>query len=211
MTRLPAAARKEAILEAARRAFSKNGDMRGTTTKEIADEAGISEAMIYRHFESKQDLFIQCAVEPLTEAINRHLERFAKFDVDLSGRDLNQIGVEYWQDLIETLAELVPLLGLVLFGDPETSTKFYREVLSPALDGMAERWSEVYQRVTGGEYPFPHATKAHFGIGLMFALDQRLAAEPGSTHAIATSINALEAQGLAAVLGEAAGRRRAMD
>lgn len=209
MKRLPAASRKQAILDGARRAFSKNGDVRATTTKEIAEEAGISEAIIYRHFASKQDLFIQCAVDPLTEAINRHLERFARFEFDISGRDLHELGVQYWTDLIDTLTELVPLLGLVLFGDPETSTRFYREVLTPALDRVSESWSDVYRKVSGVEYPFPHATKAHFGIGLMFALDRRLAEHPPTTHSIATAVNELEAQGLGSALLKALSRQHA--
>ena len=51
--RLTAEARKTSILAAARRAFSETGDMNGTTIKVIAERSGISEGVIYRHFESK--------------------------------------------------------------------------------------------------------------------------------------------------------------
>ena len=37
----------------ARRAFTETGDMNGTTIKLIAERSGISEGVIYRHFESK--------------------------------------------------------------------------------------------------------------------------------------------------------------
>ena len=73
--RLTAEARKSSILEAARRAFTETGDMNGTTIRHIADRAGISEGMIYRHFESKDQLFIEAVVEPLTEAIDKLVRR----------------------------------------------------------------------------------------------------------------------------------------
>jgi len=50
--RLTAEARKSSILTAARRAFTDTGDMNGTTIKLIAGRSGISEAVIYRHFEA---------------------------------------------------------------------------------------------------------------------------------------------------------------
>src|SRR4249920_2375710 len=63
--RLTAEARKSSILAAARRAFTETGDMNGTTIKVIAGHSGISEGVIYRHFESKDQLFFEAVVEPL--------------------------------------------------------------------------------------------------------------------------------------------------
>jgi TetR/AcrR family transcriptional regulator len=61
-SRLPAAERRAAVLECACRVFS-NGSYRGTTTAEIAKEAGVTEPILYRHFESKRDLYIACLEE----------------------------------------------------------------------------------------------------------------------------------------------------
>src|SRR5207244_7371149 len=61
-TRLPAAERRQAFLEAALRVFSE-GSYRGTTTAEIAREAGVSEPILYRHFPSKRDLYLACIEE----------------------------------------------------------------------------------------------------------------------------------------------------
>ncbi len=61
-TRLPAAERRAAVLECACRAFAA-GSYRGTTTAEIAREAGVTEPILYRHFESKRDLYLACLEE----------------------------------------------------------------------------------------------------------------------------------------------------
>src|SRR6266568_1961312 len=68
--RLTAEARKSSILAAARRAFTETGDMNGTTIKMIAEHSGISEGVIYRHFESKDQLIFEAVVEPLKKAVD---------------------------------------------------------------------------------------------------------------------------------------------
>jgi AcrR family transcriptional regulator len=49
-------ARREQILRAAVELFSRKG-FKGTTTKEIANASGVSEAMVFRHFASKDELY----------------------------------------------------------------------------------------------------------------------------------------------------------
>jgi AcrR family transcriptional regulator len=48
--------RRLQILRVAMRLFSQRG-FRGTTTKEIALDAGVSEAMVFRHFATKSELY----------------------------------------------------------------------------------------------------------------------------------------------------------
>src|SRR5438034_6231487 len=60
--RLPAAERRQALVSTALRVFSQ-GSYRGTTTAEIAREAGVSEPILYRHFASKRDLYLACIDE----------------------------------------------------------------------------------------------------------------------------------------------------
>jgi TetR/AcrR family transcriptional regulator len=54
--RLAATDRRRQVLEAALDAFSRKG-FEGTTTKEIAAAAGVTEAIVFRHFPSKQALY----------------------------------------------------------------------------------------------------------------------------------------------------------
>jgi TetR/AcrR family transcriptional regulator len=54
--RMPGEDRRRQIIQAAIELFSKNG-FQGTTTKQIAAAAEISEAIIFRHFVTKHDLY----------------------------------------------------------------------------------------------------------------------------------------------------------
>ncbi len=53
---MTADARREQILQTAVSLFSQRG-FKGTTTKEIAKAAGVSEAIIFRHFATKDELY----------------------------------------------------------------------------------------------------------------------------------------------------------
>lgn len=57
MTRLKAPARREQLMSVAMRLFAAHG-FDATTTAAIAEAAGITEPVLYRHFKSKRDLFI---------------------------------------------------------------------------------------------------------------------------------------------------------
>ena len=55
-TRMAGEERRDQLLRVAMSLFSNHG-FRGTTTKEIAHAAGVSEAMVFRHFATKEDLY----------------------------------------------------------------------------------------------------------------------------------------------------------
>ena len=57
--RLPAEARRAAVLDTACRVFARCS-YRGATTAEIAPEARVTEPILYRHFASKQALYLAC-------------------------------------------------------------------------------------------------------------------------------------------------------
>lgn len=60
--RLSAEERKAAVLDCACGIFS-SGSYRGTTTADIAREAGVTEPVLYRHFASKRDLYLAVLAE----------------------------------------------------------------------------------------------------------------------------------------------------
>jgi AcrR family transcriptional regulator len=171
--RMSAEARRSSILKAARRAFSETGDMNGTTMRTIADRAGISEGVIYRHFESKDQLFYEAVVEPLREAVDSLVAATESVDRDeplTPERQLETLNGLYRQ-LISTLDQVLPLLGLVLFGDPKVAQRFYKEHFAAAMDRLGEAWGEVEQRY-GYEVQSPDiSARAVMGIALVLALE----------------------------------------
>jgi AcrR family transcriptional regulator len=58
------------ILEAARTVFSARG-YEGTTTRDIAEQADVSETLLFRHFSSKMALFDQVVFAPFDELMGR--------------------------------------------------------------------------------------------------------------------------------------------
>jgi AcrR family transcriptional regulator len=75
--RLTAEARREAIVEAVRDVFAEKG-FDGTTTRELAKAAGVSEALLYKHFPSKESLYAAmlegCSKGPTFAEATRILE-----------------------------------------------------------------------------------------------------------------------------------------
>ncbi|HTR70538.1 MAG TPA: helix-turn-helix domain-containing protein [Mycobacteriales bacterium] len=171
--RLSAGARKSSILAAARRAFTETGDMNGTTIKVIAEYSGISEGVIYRHFQSKDQLFYEAVVEPLREAVDELVAATESVDREqpLTPERQLQAMNGFYRQLISTLRDVLPLLGLVLFGDPQVARRFYREHFSVAMDRLAEAWREVENRY-GFEMESPEVSaRAVMGIALIFAME----------------------------------------
>jgi AcrR family transcriptional regulator len=54
--RLPGEERRRLIIDAAAELFSKHG-LKGTTTREVAKAVGVSEATVFKHFASKEQLY----------------------------------------------------------------------------------------------------------------------------------------------------------
>jgi AcrR family transcriptional regulator len=57
------------LLDAARELFARR-DYRSTTTREIAEAAGVSEYLLFRHFGSKAGLFREALVLPFTNFVD---------------------------------------------------------------------------------------------------------------------------------------------
>ena len=70
MARLKAPQRREQLLEVATKLFAKLG-YEATTTAAIAEAAGITEPILYRHFKSKQELFV-AIVRAVSEQTMNH-------------------------------------------------------------------------------------------------------------------------------------------
>ena len=80
--RLRRAERREQLLAAATQAFARTG-FAATSLDDIAEQAGISRVLLYRHFESKTDLYravLDRAVARLTAAVGVRDYTYASID-----------------------------------------------------------------------------------------------------------------------------------
>ena len=102
-TRLPAEARRAAVLQAACAIFCR-GTYRSTTTAEIARQAGVTEPVLYRHFRSKRDLYLACLEESWRET--RELWEQALADEPDPSEWLGAMGSAYLYDRRRNLAHL---------------------------------------------------------------------------------------------------------
>ncbi len=109
--------RRMQIVQVAVRLFSQRG-FSGTTTREIAQAAGISEAMVFRHFATKQELY---------SAI---LDHKACSNSAFDPRVLVADAVERKDD-----RAVFEQLALHILEHHESDTEFHRLLLHAALEG----------------------------------------------------------------------------
>jgi AcrR family transcriptional regulator len=79
MSRLKAPQRKEQLLAVATKVFAKFG-YDATTTKVIAKAAGITEPILYRHFATKQELFVAITREMSAQTLRDWEELIGSID-----------------------------------------------------------------------------------------------------------------------------------
>jgi AcrR family transcriptional regulator len=80
--RLRRAERRQQLLAAATRAFARTG-FAATSLDDIAEAAGISRVLLYRHFDSKTDLYravLDRAIQRLTAAVGTRDYTYASID-----------------------------------------------------------------------------------------------------------------------------------
>lgn len=95
------------ILETARELFAARG-LRGTSTRDIAAEAGVTEAAIYRHFGTKAKLFEAAIAEPFHEFISTYMDTWARQMNDpMDTRDLTMVFVTTFYDFLREHRRLI--------------------------------------------------------------------------------------------------------
>jgi AcrR family transcriptional regulator len=82
-TRLSAPERREAILAAVRRLFADKG-FHGTTTRELAEAAGVSEALLFKHFPTKEALFAAMQASSCSERDSAEFQRLLALEPSTS-------------------------------------------------------------------------------------------------------------------------------
>lgn len=124
--RMSAEQRRASIIQAARRAYARHG-FYGTTTRDLAKEAGVSEALLFKHFATKDNIY-QAMVDGWFE--HPPAEGFP-FDSDAVNPSRRIV--------VRTYRMASKILGAVLRGDEEEVTKQRLMFQSLLSDGRFAR------------------------------------------------------------------------
>ena len=146
-TRLSATDRRQQILEVASCLFARNG-YQGTTTREIAEQAGVNEALLFRHFPSKENLY-WTLIEELCNARGRR-HRVKKI--------LEQGGTD--QEVFEAVArefvtrterdrDLTRLLWFTALENHELSSRFFNTFVADYYAALA---GYIRERIRQGAF-----------------------------------------------------------
>ncbi len=127
--RLPAGDRRSQILAAAIQVFAEQG-FHGTRTRELARCAGVSEALIFRHFPTKQAL-IGAILEAagLEEQIRTMEERFGT----MPPREGLRAIAEHFLGMLRERPDLFRVVFFGILETPELAGEFYRNFISRLL------------------------------------------------------------------------------
>ncbi|HEY7404819.1 MAG TPA: TetR/AcrR family transcriptional regulator [Candidatus Angelobacter sp.] len=134
--RLSALDRRRQIIRTASALFARRG-YRGTTTREIAERAGINEALLFRHFPSKEKLYWtiieeQCGARGRRHKINEIVET--------GGSDYEIFAAIAREFLTRTVrdTELTRLLWFTALESHTLSRRFFRTYVAVYYEALAD-------------------------------------------------------------------------
>ncbi len=132
-TRVPAEGRRQQILDVATELFARQG-FNGTTTRQIAQRAAVNEAIIFRHFPTKEDLYWAVIENQIALRPGR-----SKLDARLaSSDDAVAVLVGVAEDMLNRDTTLTRLLQFTALEKHELSDRFYRTHVSGYFEQLAE-------------------------------------------------------------------------
>jgi AcrR family transcriptional regulator len=194
--RLPADQRKDALLDAARVAFTRSG-LAGTTMRDIGREAGIDPAIVYRHFDSKEAMFDAALAKPLEEAVAAWTEIASDTATYAASGELDRDQVDAGvARLAKAIVDAAPMLGAVLFSD--RGPAFYRDHLAPAIATYQQAIADSQGRWDDRAYDASIPSVAIMGAALLTGLQRMFGEGAEDLEQFARELNDLVILGLAA-------------
>ncbi len=144
--RLSAEERRRQIVEAAAELFARKG-FRGTTTREIAEAVGLSEAMIFKYFPTKEELY-----SAIIEAKAATEEILAAAAVAAASKDDAGVFRAIGRIMIETTEADPTLMRLLLFSaleGHELSQMFFESRVRRLHEFLS---AYIQQRIADGQF-----------------------------------------------------------
>lgn len=163
---------RQLLLDAARQIFAERG-YRGTSTRDIAEKAGVTEVMIFRHFGTKANLFHEAVVDPFVTFVNDYVVAYrsrphGQLSAEEEGRNL-------YQGLLDVLSsERGVLFALSVareYGDLPTTSATKVEEAFEHVFAVLEEVVGTEARERGFEVAnLPATVRAMFSMVLTVAL-----------------------------------------
>jgi AcrR family transcriptional regulator len=159
------------ILESAIKLFAEKG-FHGSSTSEIARDAGVAEGTIFRHFKTKKDL-LYALIAPMlikfaSPLILKDIKRI--MDADLPA---DKIIENLYRNRLELVRQNWPRMRIII-----QEAQFHPEIMDALLTNVAEKARDladlfVRQRIEKGEFrdlPVEHILRAIFSalLGHLF-------------------------------------------
>lgn len=198
--RLGRAERRRRIVDAAQQVFVESG-FAGARTLQIAERAGVNQALLYQHFASKEALFDASVLEPLESMIAELTALTRSVVAERAPGVRRRRFAEMHERVLATCVRVVPLLGVALFA--EGGQAFYRDRLLPLLadayrdtDELLGSWP-VRQPMDGRT-----AFTMTFGMHLGLALDAHMRGEDLDVARISAALADVVVRGLSLPQGE---------
>ena len=125
---------REAILDAARRAFAEQGYQRATI-RGVAELAGVDPALVHHYFGTKQDLFVAAVQLPINPV--PQLMAVLGEDPDRTGERIVEVFLSVW----DHAADRSPLLALIrsAVGDERAAAMLREFITEEVLGQLAHR------------------------------------------------------------------------
>lgn len=202
-----AAERRGEIIAAAQSVFVRS-NLQGARTRDIANEAGVNEATLFKHFPSKEALFEAAVMQPLRAAMQGMQERLDSYKAARTPEEMGRFARDSTVRHLQDMEQILPLLTTALFSDLEMGRKLYRQHLEPLI---RER-GKVLRPLTKSGIDPEFVGLATFGMLFAIAVQRRLGHADADLKATAVQFNRLSTGGFARAKGGAKkGKKRRVD
>ena len=145
--RLSAEDRRQQIMQVATGLFARQG-FEGTTTRQIAEEAGVNEALLFRHFPSKENLYCTL-IEELCSARGRSNRLNAILSKGGSDAEVFTAIAHEFLSRTPHDTELTRLLWFTALENHTLSERFFREYVAVYYEALA---GYIAQRIRQGAF-----------------------------------------------------------
>lgn len=195
--RLSQAERRSQLLDAARAEFLSRG-YAGARLQTVAKACGVTEPMVYKHFESKDELFDAAIMQPLHDLLAARIAEILAMPADPVGAVQLETTRAFMRTLLHTFAECVQPIGMVLFGEAAHADGLYRRHLRPLIDAAVQASEATWSTWPHRDYDIRTAMNAAFGMAFWTALTQRLDGADANLDALADQLGDILFNGLKA-------------